>query len=336
MLMQLGPNNTTVVVISGLGILTVNNTTEKLVNSTAISLINPSNGTALGDPSSLVETYGGDLIYTAHRSVGEVGVVNVGAGTVSTISVPSVRRLALSPNNFTLLAFSDDVDSFTAIQTSTKTATTLCGPAAPCPGLSRPTFAVFSDDSKTAYVLGCGAECGGTTASLAVFDMTQNPPVQGKTIALGNAADMAISYNGKLYISGTDPAVDPNTGAAANIGRLNVVDLTAQALANPGSGPIPIGNGFHTLMSVGSNNKLFIGAQTCSTGCLSIVDISANTSVESPSRQGVTGIAPIAGRNVAYVSEDGALHIYDTTTSQQSAHSGQVNITGIVTGVVAP
>ena len=321
---QLGPNNTTVVLTSGVGISVIDNTKEKV--AAGISLVSPTTGAGLGDSSSMVEASDGNTLYTAHRSLGMVAVVDVTGKTVNTtIAVPSVRRLALSPDNLKLLAFSDDVDSFSLIDTSAKTATILCGATAPCAGLSRPTYAAFSSDSKTAYVIGCGAECGGTTASLAVFDMTQTPPVQGKTISLGNAADMVLSYSGKLYITGSDP----NQG-----GQLKTVDPAAMAITS--SQPVSIGNGFHTMMTVASNNKLFIGAQTCSTGCLSMVDLSANTSVAGASRQAVTGIAPIPGRSVVYVSEDGALHIYDTTTSQQTAKSAQVAITGIVNGVVAP
>jgi hypothetical protein len=81
---------------------------------------------------------------------------------------------------------------------------------------------------------------------------------------------------------------------------------------------------------MGASSKLFIGARTCSNtsqGCLSIYDTAAQSAVVSAAGGGdVTGIQPIASRNVVYVIEGGELRIYDTRTSQPQAT--QIDIVG--------
>ena len=41
-------------------------------------------------------------------------------------------------------------------------------------GFDRPVQAFFSSDDNTAYVVNCGAECGGTQASVQKLDLTIN------------------------------------------------------------------------------------------------------------------------------------------------------------------
>jgi hypothetical protein len=92
-------------------------------------------------------------------------------------------------------------------------------------------------------------------------------------------------------------------------------------------------------MALGTNNKLFIGARDCTnnlgtaTGCLTIFDKSTNAVVIDTARtpsggatSAVTGIAPIANRNVVYVISGGELRIYDTSTSALT--SSQIDIVG--------
>ena len=107
--------------------------------------------------------------------------------------------------------------------------------------------------------------------------------------------------------------------------------LNTTALANGPTSTVPISDGTHNLMVLGSDNKLFIGAgPNCSAGCLTIFDTgSGQAGVDSISLN-VTGIAPISEREVMYVIEDvtagsfhcqgqlpclGKLRIYDTTAS---------------------
>ncbi len=137
------------------------------------------------------------------------------------------------------------------------------------PGFARPVNAFFSSDSNTAYVLNCGPECGSANpASVAAFDIpsktiTSTVPVGGASVGLLNGTT--------LYVAGSPvPPGTTSTYDAVDVG--NMTRLTANSVA--------IGDGFHTTMALATNNKLYIGANTCSnttTGCLSVVDVSANT-----------------------------------------------------------
>ena len=91
---------------------------------------------------------------------------------------------------------------------------------------------------------------------------------------------------------------------------------------------------------MGANNRLFIGARTCTNikaqssgssagevrGCVSILNTAKSTVVVSPLQGDVTGIQPISRRNVVYVVQDGELGIYDTTTDK--LQTTQVDVIG--------
>ncbi len=240
---------------------------------------------------------------------GAVEVLNATAGTLTnTIAVPGVRRLVLSHNGSKLLAFADGVDQMFVIDTSAKTATTISG-------FDRPVYGVFSSDDTKAYILNCGAECGGTAAKVTVLDMSTNTP--GATAPVTAARIGLLDSSGNLYVAGTT-----NTG-----GRLDVLNASSLSISKSA---VAISDGTQSLMALASNNKLFIGSRGCSSavqGCLSIYDIGAGSAVISASGAGdVTGMEPITGRNVVYVIEGGELVIYDTTTSKPQ--TTQIDIVG--------
>jgi hypothetical protein len=252
-------------------------------------------------------------------------------GTVPITHV--ARSLVLGPTGAKLLVFSgagDNEDTLTVIDTATAKGTTPATAATPlgtadCVAASlppqcfdRPVSAVFSTDGNTAYVFNCGPECGGTTASLTVVNVMAGSPAPTKNIPLA-AASVGLLSGSTLFVAGTPSAMP---GALA--GRLSV--LNTDELATPAS-PVPISDGFHNHMELGSNNQLFVGAITCSVGCLTIFDSNKNTASVDTNTGNVAGIAPITGRNVVYVIEDlvagsfqgmGELRIYDTTTDKLS------------------
>jgi hypothetical protein len=319
-LVQPGASGTTLVFSSGTGdntISLVDNAKETVSNSAPIQLP--------GITESMVQSSDAKTIYAAVRSTSQVSVVDVASATLSTnISVPSVRRVVLAHNNSKLLAFSDNLDTFTVINADN---TKACGPpdATPptfplCGPISRPFYAVFSSDDSKAYVLNCGPECGSGTAGVTIVDMTQNPPTIGATLPV-SAATIGLMDSGNLYVAGTD---------AGGNGHLDIVNLSSFTVSKS----IPIGNGFHSLLTLATNNKLFVGSRGCSTGCLSIVDLSAGNAVVDTPAGDVTGIASIPGRNAVYVTEGGELRIFDSTTSKPQ--NNQLDIVGTVAGVVAP
>ncbi len=240
---------------------------------------------------------------------GAVEVLNATAGTLTnTIAAPGVRRVVLSHNGSKLLGFADGVDQMFVIDTAAKTATTISG-------FDRPVYGVFSSDDNKAYILNCGAECGGTAAKVTVLDMATNTP--GATAPVTAARIGLLDSAGNLYVAGT-------TGTGGKLDVLNAGSLSASKSA------VAISDGTQRLMVLGANNKLFIGSRGCSSavqGCLSIYDTAAGSVVISaPGAGDVTGMDPISGRSVVYVIEGGELIIYDTATSKPI--STQIDIVG--------
>lgn len=253
---------------------------------------------------SLVAGNDGTRGYAAVRNAGVVVVIDTTNGSTTTVAVPMVRRLVLSPNGTRLLAFSDDSDSITVIDTSNNAPTVV-------PGFDRPVNAVFNSDSTIAYILNCGPECGGSTASVRELVMATNTPGNSVNVS---AATVGLLNGGNLYVA----------GSGGGAGLLDVVSVPGLTVSTSG---IAIGDGFHHTMAPGSNSKLFIAARTC-VNCLTIVNTANNTPVIRPPNGEVHALQPIADRNVVYVTEGDELVIYDTTTDAPQAN--QINFVGNV------
>ena len=243
------------------------------------------------------------------------------AGTnTKNYTVPAARSVAISPNGQYLLVFSDNSDSITLIDTTASTTQYIS-----IPGFARPVNAFFMSDSNTAYVLNCGPECGSSgPASVARLDIpsraiTATVPVGGASVGLLNGTT--------LYVAGSPvPPGTTSTYDAVNIGSMTRITTNSVA----------IGDGFHTTMALAQNNKLYIGANSCTnttTGCLSVVDVSNNTAdAPLPPRGAITSLLAIHNRNVVYAVEGGVLHIYDTTND--SLQPTQIIFTGALYGIV--
>jgi hypothetical protein len=224
--------------------------------------------------------------------------------TLQTVPVPFATNVVVTHNGAKLLAFSDpaaaDVTANTVslVDPVAKTAT-------PITGFDRPIAALFSTDDTTAYVINCGAECGGTQASVSVLDMTPATPVITSTVTVP-AATVATLDNGTLYVA----------GPTASGGQLTLLTVSGATLT-PSGAPISIGDGTHQVLKIG-NGKAFVGARLCSSGCLSIVDLNSKAVVVDTPKGDVTGADVIPNHNTFYVAEGGELRIYDTTTSKES------------------
>jgi hypothetical protein len=194
-------------------------------------------------------------------------------------------------------------------------------------GFDHPVAAFFSSDDSTAYVVNCGAECGGSQASVQPLDLTTTPPTPGTPVPVP-AASVAMVDGTTMYLAGTPVPASPCTGqttAATTCGLLTVFDLTSMTVTN--SADIVITDGYHNHLALGANGQLFVGARTCTEitavnagdevrGCLSIYNTQTGTVVIPPANGEVTGIQPIAKRSVVYVVQNGSLGIYDTTTDK--------------------
>jgi hypothetical protein len=305
------------------------------------------------------------------QSPGAVELVNLNGGAITAeiscpsgnpnppvcVSLPPVpaglnlpyHYLTISNSGSRLLAFSDNSDVVAVITPSN------LGTASPVitfvPGFDRPVTAFFSGDDNTAFVVNCGAECGGTQAGVQKLDLTTNTL---GTVVGACTTDVAPVCAGRgalldgttLYLAGIPfnadgtPFSQPCTGettAATSCGLLTVIDLTSMAVTKSG---IVITDGIHDRMALGANGQLFIGGHTCTEiippipppqgaevrGCLSIYNTQTEAVVIPPANGDVTGIQPISKRNVVYVVQGGELQIYDTTTDQ--LQTTQVNIIG--------
>jgi len=273
----------------------------------------------------------------------------------------AATTLVLSPLENKLLVFggpAEHADTLTVIdtaaaQTTPATAATQLGPNPAF--FSRPVSAVFSSDSTKAYVFNCGFECGPDApapASVTVLDMTQTPPVPPTNIPVDGASTGLLLNGIMLYVAGSPPGAgctcppaticEAPATAATTCGRLEIINTATNPPTVATSGVV-ISDGYHNLMELTSNNKLFIGAITCSAGCLTILDTGTNQPTVDGNSGNVTGIAPITGRDVVYVVEDvaagsldcqgqlpclGKLRIYDATASVPKLTPAQIDIVG--------
>jgi hypothetical protein len=260
------------------------------------------------------------------------GVITAG------IPVAGAQFLAPSHNGNRIVVLGSRQDTVTllapsAVGTSTDPRTDIQSPL-----FDHPVWAAFSDDDSTAYILNCGLECGGTTASVTLLDLNSN--LVGPTIPV-DAATTGLLAGNTLYVAGTKPGANTCVSSATptlatTCGQVSVIDLTSGTVSLTAT----ITDGYHNHMEMGANNQLFIGARTCTNinvagsgstlgeirGCLSIFDTAKATVVIAPKIGDVTGIQAINRRNVVYVVLNGNLSIFDTTTDK--LQTTQVDIIG--------
>ncbi len=277
---------------------------------------------------------------------GAVVAMNLTSGGITaTINVPSAQTVASNPSGTQVLAFSNDSNAVTVISpalinSGSPVTTTVTG-------FDRPVNAVFSTDGSIAYVLNCGAECGGTQASVQVLNMA--------TLTLGtlvpvDGATIAFMSSSTLYVAGNSPTNNLCTGqntAATTCGRLDVVDLGSMTV----TGSAVITDGYHYRIDMGLGGQLFIGSMDCTNignvnnqqgevrGCLSIFNTTNSSVVVPPDNGDVTGLQGFSTRYAEYVAEGGNLRVYNTTTDTlldtDYITTGTIVITGIVTDVKA-
>jgi hypothetical protein len=383
-MMVVTPNRTQTLVFSGSGTLSsdnqlsiINNASESsaaqvpLHGMTESFVVSPDSSTAyVAVPTALV----------TGQSQGAIDVIALGSGSVNAISCPPgnptpavcvstdpnlkgvnppFRFLSIGNTGNRLLAFSqgsgqnfDSIPNVVAV-----IAPSSVGTADPVvtfvPGFDRPVWAYFSSDDTTAYVVNCGAECGGTQASIQPLDLTTN--TAGTAVKVP-AASVALVSNSTMYLAGTpaSPQPCPSGTQATSCGLLTIFDLSHMAVTN--NTPIVITDGYHNRIALGANGQLFIGARTCTEivppvpppqgaevrGCLSIYNTLTTTvgtvppgGVLIPPVNGdVTGIEPIATRDVVYVIQGGSLLIYDATFDALYDNPNDSNNPGQIFGLV--
>jgi hypothetical protein len=235
----------------------------------------------------------GALFAGAAEQTGQLLVVS---GGTYALNLPNVNKVAIDQGENVILAMVRNSNTLYRVVKLPATGNPVTPPGAvDCEPLLLPVFCVvpvagaydhpvnvsFSLDGATAYVLNCGPECGGTTASVAFLQMsaldinsvpTINPlspsapsPLSTLTVANpipipGGVTD-ALSDGTTLYLSGQQLQTG---GAYAGLfaGNLTLLNLNTFAV----SAPISISDGTHTRMLFADNSTLWIGSSQCSNG----------------------------------------------------------------------
>jgi hypothetical protein len=279
-------------------------------------------------------------------SPGAVVEMNLASGGVTaTISVPNAQTVISNSSATQLLVFSNDSDAVTIVSPL------LLNSGSPVtvsvPGFDRPVYGFFN--GGRAYILNCGAECGGTQASVQILNLATTPPTAGALVPVDGATIGFISGS-TLYVAGNSPANSLCTGettAAKTCGRLDTIDLGSMTV----TGSAVITDGYHNRIDLGLNGQLFIGSHTCTNvgnvnnvtgevrGCLSIYNTSNGSVVIPPDNGDVTGLQSFKTRYVEYVAEGGNLRVYDTIQDilleNDFISTGTITITGVITDVKA-
>lgn len=206
-----------------------------------------------------------------------------------------------------------------------------------------PVKAVFSPDGTTAYVVNCGPECGGTTASLTAIPITASAINSGSTgasgialvaqsnVAIPNGATNAIFSGNTLYVAGQQ--YQASSGLFA--GYLTVLNTPANTIA----GAYSIGDGMHNRMVFADDNTLWIGSSQCNQGvryqqaqsganvqfgCITMFNTSTHsTTIDSYKGDG-TGIADIESLHKVYTTEGGQIYIYKTANMSELDNSNVI------------
>lgn len=334
-LMAISPNLQYTVVFSQVGntVTVVDNTTEGIASI-------PNGGGSVppinlpGYTESLFIANDNATAYAAIPAAAIVGqapgaviVMNITNGTITAaIPVAGAHYVVGSPDGSAVLVFSDHSDSITMISpiyigTNENPVTAVVA------GFDRPVWAVFN--GVTAYIFNCGAECGGTSASISTFVAGTSGP--GVTVPVKGATYGMLS--GKtLYVAGTPPGTRCSLGSGI-CGVLTTIDTQSMTVSHA---PLLITDGYHNRMQISEDGQLFVGARACTNtntttgvpGCMSIYNTTSGSVVLPTTPGDVTGIQPIAGRTVAYVCQGGRFEIFDTTTDQILVQTTPTQIVG--------
>jgi hypothetical protein len=339
------------------GVYTVDTATESTVGRVQL----------LGPASSIVVPTAGLVGYAAVPTasisgfafLGAVEVLNLAGSVTTTIGVSNAQTIAANPKGSQLLVFSNDSNSVTVLSPAIAVppVDTSCSsaPNSVCTivtGFDRPVNAIISGDGTTAYILNCGAECGGVQASVQTLNLSTlavgTPvPVDGATFAFLPVGSSSTT----LYVAGnslTNHACTGQTTAATSCGRLDIVDLGSMTVTSS----YAITDGYHNHMDMSADGQLFIGSRTCTNignvnspsgevrGCLSILNTTNNSVIIPPDNGDVNGLQSFTSREIEYVSEGGALRVYDTTKDILLINSdilpeGTINVVGYVGDVKA-
>ncbi len=349
---------------------------------------NGSAGSLNGLSSSVFATRNQAYLFAANQSARVLTVLERSSGGSYPLSLPGVYRVSVNPGGSVALAFVQNSNyvyyprkltsaqqiAYSAGSGSWPKAAVDCEPqSAPVYCLfqaqspdhvdatgnyygaplafDRPVKAVFSPDGGTAYILNCGPECGGSSASITpitvapmIFLIGQqsgtlptNAALASSTIAIPGGSSNALVDTTTLYVVGQKP--QQVQGQTLFAGNLTVVDFSKSPAVASSAIPISDGTpGAVSRMLLADDNTLWIGMTQCtngvraatgqSYGCLTMFNTAKNavTMIE-PYIGDATGIAGVTGLHKIYTAEGGQVYIYSTVDGT-SIDNQYVTVTG--------
>jgi hypothetical protein len=225
-------------------------------------------------------------VYAAEEQLGYFTVYSRTTTTLYPLNLPNVYQVATNPAGTVALAMVRNSNTlYRVVKLSSTggappaipTGSIDCRPidvpvfcVVPVPGtFDHPIGAYFSLDGTQVYVLNCGPECGGTTASISYLSITplleDNPaiPTTNQVLSQTNVpggVTTVISDGTYLYAAGQSL----QSGGTYNglfSGNLSIITMATQAITT-----YPISDGIHTKLIFGDNNTLWIGGNTCAEG----------------------------------------------------------------------
>jgi hypothetical protein len=351
-----------------------------------------------GPSSSIFITRNGQLVFAASQSNHQFTIENQAGGSSIGLALANVYRVSVNPGGSVALAFVQDSPyvyyprELTAAQTVTYSGGPSTWPkaAVDCEPQSAPfwclfqmqspdhvdstgnnygaplTFdhpikAVFSSDGSTAYILSCGPECGGATASYTRVLIAPMIFLQGQwsgllpttsalssaTVAIPGGASNALVDGTTMWVVGQCPELASAFGKCQSApssqtywgGNLTVVNLANNTVAS--STAISDGQpGAMSRILEADDNTLWIAMTNCTSGvrsaanptsgygCLTMYNTSTNkVTLIEPYIGDATGIAAVLGLHKLYAAEGGQVYIYSTVDGS-SINNEYVTVTG--------
>ena len=356
-----------------------------------------------GLSSSIFLTRNGSYIFAASQQSTVLTVVDNTTGGTYALSLPGVYRVSVNPGGSAAMAFVQNSNyayytrKLTAGQTIAYSGGSSTWPKAAmdcepqnAPGwclfqaqspdntdstgtpygaplvFDRPVKAVFSADGNTAYVLNCGAECGGSTSSVSAMPVAPLIYLSGQgsgnlptnnalhsncattanatscTLAIPGGSSNALVSTNLMYVAGQQLQSD-----GLFTGNLTVVSLAPTGSSTmSASGPVSISDGAPgapSRMLLADDNTLWIGMTKCNNGerfakglaygCLTMYNTSTNSvTMLEPYLGDLTGIAGVIGLHKVYVAQGGQVYIFHTTDGS-SINNQYVTVTGTASDV---
>ena len=356
-----------------------------------------------GPSSSIFITRNGTYIFAASQQFTVLTVVDNSSGGTYALGLPGVYRVSVNPGGSAAMAFvqNSNYAYYARKLTANQTLSYSGGPstwpraAVDCepqnsPGwclfqmqspdnldstgtpygtplvFDRPVKAVFSADGNTAYVLNCGAECGGSTSSVSVVptapliyltgqgsgklptnsalhsDCATTPNASSCTLAIPGGSSNALISTSTMYVAGQQLQQD-----GLFSGNLTVVNLAATPSSTlSASAPVSISDGAPgepSRLMLADDNTLWIGMTKCNNGerfakglpygCLTMYNTSTNSvTMLEPYLGDLTGIAAVTGLHKVYVAQGGQVYIFHTTDGS-SINNQYVSVTGTASDV---